>query len=371
MPIPDAAFVVPTLPALVDRIAGDLSARIPGLDARVRRSQAHAIARVFAGLSYEELTTIRRLLRQVLWDTAEGEYLRRWAAIFGLAPIVAARAVGSVTFTGVAATAIPTGTALVRADGRRYTVNAPGGTIGGGGSVALPVTAVVVGADGNAVVAVVLSLATPIAGVDPTVLVGAGGLTGGRDEETDAALRLRLLARIRLKPQGGAAADYVVWTRDATGVSGTVDRVHVQGSALGAGTVRVLFTKIQIGTTPSTVIPSGADVAAVQAYVDPRRPVTAQVTVAAPVARLVNLSITLVPNTATVRAAVDASLDAMFARESVPSGTVRNSWIREAISSASGETHHALTSVAGDGTGLSDVVLAATEVATRGVVTYS
>jgi len=68
-------------------------------------------------------------------------------------------------------------------------------------------------------------------------------------------------------------------------------------------------------------IPSAGEIATVQAYVsDPiRRPVTARVTVVAPDAQTVNITVSgLYPNTTDTRAAVQAEIEAVFAEHAQP-----------------------------------------------------
>ena len=95
------------------------------------------------------------------------------------------------------------------------------------------------------------------------------------------------------------------------------------------------------------------------------RPVTAQETVAAPVADPLDFAIALTPDTAEVRAAVEAELRDLIAREAEPGGTILISHIREAISIAAGETDHVLASPAGN------VTAAAGAIVTMGAVTWS
>jgi len=97
--------------------------------------------------------------------------------------------------------------------------------------------------------------------------------------------------------------------------------------------------------TGTAIVPDGTEVAAVQTYIDARRPVTAQVTVAAPTASPLNFTISgLLPNTLAVRTAVQTELQDLLLRAAVPGGTILLSHIRAAISSATGENDFSLTS---------------------------
>ena len=93
---------------------------------------------------------------------------------------------------------------------------------------------------------------------------------------------------------------------------------------------------------------------------------TADVTVAAPAASPIAFTINNVePSTQAVMDAIEAELADLIRRESEPGGTLLVSHIREAISTAQGETDHELTSPT------ADVVELATEIATLGAVNFT
>ena len=357
-------FVRPTLAELIDRISGDLNTRLPGRDSRVRRSTLWVLARVFAGGLHLLYGFAAWIARQILPDRADEAVLRRHAAIWSLTPIPAAAASGKVTFSGVAGSIVPAGSTLQRDDGAEYTTAADA-TIGIGGTVDATVTAVEPAAAGNCAAAVVLTLASPVAGVTSAAVVNASpdDVANGRDAETVDELRARLLARIARRPQGGSVADYEAWVREVYPSA----RVFVEPLFLGAGTVVVWFVVPGVGVA---MLPTGAQVLAVKAYVDVLRPVTAQVGVDAPVGKPVALSIHIVPDTSAIRVAVAAELNDLFWRESGPGVTIPNSHLREAIARAAGEVSHTLTAVDG-GAGTDDVIQGALEFAYTGVITWT
>ena len=113
-------------------------------------------------------------------------------------------------------------------------------------------------------------------------------------------------------------------------------------------------------------IPNAATVTTVDAYIQARRPVTADVTVAGPVASALNISINNVePSTQAVMDAIEAELADLIRRESEPGGTLLVSHIREAISTSAGETDHELTSP------VADVTVQATQITTLGTVSFT
>ncbi len=84
-------------------------------------------------------------------------------------------------------------------------------------------------------------------------------------------------------------------------------------------------------------------IAEVKVYIEPLRPVTAELYVLAPVEVPVPYSIHPVPDTSAVRAAIQANLIDLHEREAGLGDTLLISHIRGAISGAAGETDHSLT----------------------------
>jgi len=348
-------FNRPDLTTLLDRAAADIEARLPGADARLRRTLLGVLARVHAGGIHGLYGYIDWLAKQLMPDTAEVEHLDRHASIWGVPRKAATVAKGNVTFTGTDTTLIPAGTAVQRSDGAEFATDADV-TIAAGTATAA-ITASVPGAGGNTAANTALTLVSPISGVNSAVTVDGSGLTGGADAEADDSLRTRVLDRIKAPPHGGNTNDYVNWALEVAGVT----RAWVYAQELGIGTVTVRFMMDDLYTDG---IPLAADVTAVQAYIDGLRPVTADVTVVAPVAVPLDLTIQLTPNDATTQAAVQTELADLIKREAVPGGTILISHIREAISIAAGETDNVLVSPA------ADVTHTVGQIGTLGVITW-
>jgi uncharacterized phage protein gp47/JayE len=348
-------FNRPALPELIQRVRNDVLSRLSAEDV-LRRTDAEVYARVMGGVAHGLYGFIEWLSKQVIYDTAEAEYLERWCSIWGINRKVAAPATGTVIFTVQAGSLIPSGTLLQALDGVQYqtsadaTVTVPSATA--------TVTALVPAASGNRATGQNLTLVSPVVGVQSTAT--AGLLSGGADVETDDALRARLLARIQQPPHGGASYDYTAWALEVPGVT----RAWVYPAELGLGTVTLRFVRDNDGTG-TAIIPDAGEVAAVQAYIDTRRPVTAQLTVVAPAAVPLNFTIQgLVPATLTVQAVVQAELADLLLREAVPGGIILLSHIRAAISAAAGETDYVLTAP------LSNVTNSTGNMSTMGSITW-
>lgn len=352
------AFLRPTSEELIERILSDLETRLALDGATLRRSAVGAQAYAEAAAVHLLHGHLEYLSRQIFPDLSDAEYLERQASLFKMTRIAATYAKGNVTATGTTGTIIPAGTVLQRADGATYTTDAQATIAAGTATIA--VTAQDAGEDGNADLGVVLTFVSPVAGVNATVTVATGGLALGTDAETDTDLRARLIGRLREPPHGGTEADYVMWAKEVAGVT----RAWVYPGELGAGKVTVRFVRDNDGSG-AAIIPSAAEVTAVQDYINPRKPLTANVNVVAPVAVTLNFTIHVVPDTAAIRAAVQAELEDMLARDAKPAGTILLSQIRLAVGVADGVTDFSVTAPA------ADVTHTTGQIAVMGTITWT
>lgn len=329
----------PTLPTIIDRVASDIESRIDGTDARLRRSNLAVLGRALSGAAHGLYGFAVRQADQYIITSASGSILDRWAAIWAITRKTASKATGVATFTGTAGTVVPAGTVVSRADSTQY-LTLVAASLGVGGSASLSLQAVDTGEDGNCDAGTVLTVAAQAAGLNATATVGTGGMSGGADAEADDDLRARLLARIQDPPQGGSATDYEQWALEVADVT----RAWVYPNRMGGGTVGVMF----VCDNQADIIPTEAQVAAVQAHIESVRPVTADVYVFAPAAYAVDFTIHVSPDTAAVRTAVEAELKDLFTRESEPEVTIYKTHYDEAISAADGETDHVVSVPAGN-----------------------
>lgn len=350
-------FARPSLTEIIDRVIADISNRITGVDSSVmRRSLLGILGRAEGGVAHLLYGYIDWVARQVIPDTAESEYLERWAAIWAITRKPADFAAGPAAFPGTNGTLVPAGTIVQRQDGVQYKVLTDA-TVASG-SASLSVQAMVAGADSNLAAGNRLTLLSPIAGLQSSGTVSTGGIVDGVDVESDDRLRERLLQRIQNPPQGGSLSDYILWALQVPGVT----RVWPSPMEMGPGTVTVRFVT---DDDPAGIIPGPAKVAEVQAHIDELRPVTAEVFVVAPIASPINPSIAIRPNTAAVQAAVIAELEDLLTRDAVPAGTILISRMREAASIAAGEENNSFISPT------ADVPNATGHIATLGTVTFS
>lgn len=368
-------FSRPTLSRLVSRARGDIESVLQNGAVFVRRSFENAIAKAQAGLSHSLHGHLLYISEQIIIDTADDEFLVRWADIFlgENSRKDAIPAEFTILVTALAAAAgddIPIGTRFTRPDGALFETQelftiplvAPY-------EVSVTVFAVEAGQDGNTIPGSSLTFESPIANMNAEAAVeGAGSdpIGGGADQESIEALRQRLLDFIQTPPKGGALGDYVTWAKETPDVS--VTRAWELPLQLGPGTVLVLFVQDTFdadGNFIDTIFPGAGDVDDVDAYIRTKKPITAILTTQAPVESTLDPDIQLEPNTTEVQTEVTRQLQDLLLREAKPNSVLPLSKINEAISIAVGEEDHILVSP------VADVTIPATGLLTLGTPTYS
>jgi uncharacterized phage protein gp47/JayE len=215
---------------------------------------------------------LEEALRRGFAETTFGIHLERRAAEHGLDPVRIAAVASKVTirFTAPAGTVIPIGTrvstaATASVPAQVFATDVQATIAVGQTTVDVAATAEVAGTRGNVGAGQLIFLATPVAGV--TAVTNPAGATGGADQETDAALLVRYLAKVRSPSAGGNRADYVNWALAVAGVGG------VNVSFPGEGTPAVENGGVRVSLIGSNKTPASLAVqdAVLTAIVDPRR----------------------------------------------------------------------------------------------------
>jgi len=121
------AIDIQTLQQLQSRIANEmiLSINAGQTDTTkfvtdIRNSAIGAIGDSMSAGFDENNDVLRQLIIQLFPWSATGIYLDLWAAWFGVTRNPGVQATGNVVFTGIAATSIPSGTLIQKADGTQY-----------------------------------------------------------------------------------------------------------------------------------------------------------------------------------------------------------------------------------------------------------
>lgn len=323
-----------------------IAARLPGADATVPNSRLRGINEMVASQTHDNDLHLDWVARMMMPDTAEGEFVERWANIWlPQGRKGASYAAGSITVTGTAGGEVPTGAVLtatvIDADGVQITleIEVTTGVTLSGSSATVAVTALTAGALGNLDEGAKLSFLDAHEGVDGEATVAAPGFAGGADQESDTALIARYIDRIQEPPHGGTGNDYVQWMLEVPGVT----RAWAKSES-GVGTVTCRFMMDDVRAAGGG-FPEPEDLDLVETYIDGVRPVTvADRYVVAPIEQVMNLTISLLSaDTPEVRANIAIELEEMLRARGEPGQTIYASWIREAISSATGEDHHDIT----------------------------
>lgn len=237
------------------------------------------------------------LLKQMFPMWATGDFLTYHASGDGLKPKAANRASGAVTVTGVAGTAIPTGFALaVPAVGNAPAVEfrtTGSAVIPEAGSVTVAIEAAIAGTGGNVPAGTVSIMVTPLKGV--TALKNGAATTGGTPEEDEEALRQRILeadANIDIS-YVGCDADYVRWAKEVDGVGEAMTMANWEEAVPNSVKLVVLDANGQPAN--ERILTAVYDHIMVPGNPGERKaPVGAILTVAAPTARTINYTVTLV-----------------------------------------------------------------------------
>ena len=316
------ALIRPTIDQIYQRIKADMEARVSSNTPILRFSILGIINSVFTGAIHLVYGYVENISRQLFPDTATGEFLDRWANLYGLPRKAATFAAGTVQFTGTDGTPILEGTQVQNSEGLTYSTLSE--VLITGGIATVDVQADESGEASNTE-ETVLSLSFPISGVDTEVQAPIPP-DGGQEKETDEALRARLLQRLQNPPSSGTAADYERWALEVDGV-GKAWTLPAEEYA-GAGTVASVIATVNL----EVVAPSVKDAA--QIYIDTVRPVGAQADVLNLEPLATEYDIDLNPNTQEIRDNVDKNLNDLHLAEASPGGILYLSHIRSAIASS-------------------------------------
>ena len=262
---------------------GDSISKIEGSFAADMAAAASVeMAKIYATIDYA--------MQTFLLQTNEGEYLELRAAEYGIRRKAGTKAAVSITVTGVDGTNIPAGTRMLAADGLMF-VTDEDATVSGG-EATISATAEKAGAQYNIAAGKITYLFTNIEGISS--ITNNAAAVGGSDDESDEALRNRILMRLQMPATSGNAYHYRLWAMEVDGVGAA----KVLPLWNGAGTVKVVLASPDMGAVSADII------TAVQSHIEACRPIGADVTVVSATAKNINVSVT-------VEISADTTLDAV------------------------------------------------------------
>ena len=334
---------IPTVAELKARWDSDVISKFPTAKPQVRFSFFNILGTAHAILLHGLYLFVQNIAKQIFVTTATGSFLVFHGSDYGVSIKAATSATGDIIVTGTNGSTVSIGTKL-KVGSIQYKTLALATISGGTATVA--VQAINFGTNTNQAAAVTLNFITTPVGIDNDATVDTG-LTGGIDRETDEQYRARILFRKRNAIQCGAPSDYIQWQLEAPGVD--VTNAFVYPKELGDCNVTVRFMTYN---TTADGIPSAGDVTLVNDFLENERVGAGVVlTTAPPVAVPVAYNITISPDNATVRAAVEQQLRDLHLREAEPAGATSGgglaiSKIRAAVSNATGEDTNTVNSPA-------------------------
>jgi uncharacterized phage protein gp47/JayE len=318
-------FITPTIQSLRTLNRDNVTALLRS-GPLIPNSVLRVISDSNAGLAYLTLLYLNWLSKQLLPDTAEDDWLLRFANIWNVPIASSTFAAGTILVTGMAGIPIPLGAQLTA------TFNtATGGpttaifqvqslTTVGAVPTAVPVVALTAGETGLAIGSA-LTFSIGIAGVSGSPTLST--FTDGIDGDTEDQIRANVLRRIQLPPMGGDADDYVSWVMALPGVT----RAWCSPQELGVGTVTLRFMMDE-AQAANGGIPTLDQVNAVQVAIDAVRPVTVKdFFVVAPMPWAINFGINnLEPYNASTIENINTSVTAMLLDKAAPAGALRGVW---------------------------------------------
>lgn len=374
-------------------------------------------------------------------DTSTGDFLERWAAIYGIGRLSGAAASGTIVATGTLATIINNGTLYQTTDSIVYEVTSfdtiiaqPTITITSitrSGNTALVTTPTDHGLSSNVLVDIsgavetdynatgiqitvlsattftyqvlntpsepasgtilldyecaflgveaqsfgvntnqalntLLTLQSPIAGVDNIAGVDSVGLIDGLDQETDESLRSRLLDRLRNPVAHFNVSDITSVAKEIVGVT----RVFVQEVTPALGQVTIYFMR----DNDDDPIPSAAEITEVKDIIltiKPANTASVDVIVLAPTPISTAFTFSAIsPDTTTMRTAIEDNLEQFFSEETVLETDVTETAyltaIQNTVDTANGDSLISFTLSTPSG----DITITTGEIATLGTVTF-
>jgi uncharacterized phage protein gp47/JayE len=312
----------------------------------IPNSVLRVIADANAGVAYLCMLYLNWLATQLMPDTAEFEWLLRFANIWGVSVASATFASGTVSVSGINGIVIPygaqiTGQANSATGGQQtFIFQVSQQTTIGAMPTPVPVVALTAGETGLAV-GNSLSFTIGVAGVNgsPTIATFTDGINGDSEDQ----IRANVLRRIQEPPMGGAANDYVAWVMGLPGVT----RAWCSPNEMGPGTVTVRFMMdvLQVATNG---FPTQDQVNAVSTYLDSVRPVCVRdFWVEAPLPWYISFQINNLENDdAGTVTNIETSVTEMLLEQAAPASqiggvsqaptTIFAAWVNDAIYQAAG-----------------------------------
>jgi uncharacterized phage protein gp47/JayE len=114
----------PSYQEIINRTRSDVARLLPGIDPTVYGSFVRGFTDSQSGRAFDIVLLQQQLLKQLFPQTADGEFLERWAEYEGISRNAATVADGNITITGTVSTAVPALTNFSSSAGDTYQTQA-------------------------------------------------------------------------------------------------------------------------------------------------------------------------------------------------------------------------------------------------------
>jgi uncharacterized phage protein gp47/JayE len=249
-------FDTPTVKNIADTIIANYESETGTTVPLVTKSVIKVLAYAFAGVVVLLWRFGSWQYLQIFIATADLPALKKWGSLVNIDYNNGDTAILTADITGATASTITTDVAYLGTNGLVYKVQAPVTVVGGNATVTI--ACLTTGSVGNLTNGAVITLTNPFTGVPETAIIASTVNVGSEDEDTEV-YRARVTLRYRLPPQGGAAADYVIWGTEVTEVTDiypyVIDatQVTVYVGVEGSGVDRIAAGSVSPNPFPSNI----------------------------------------------------------------------------------------------------------------------
>lgn len=231
-----------------------------------------------------------KLLALMFIETIDRDYLEARADEFGIKRKLGAKAAGTIRVNGSNGSILPAGAAVMTEDNLIFYTDRE--AVISSGTASVSITAAGIGDDYNVSAGEISKLYRNYVGISG--VVNEADTVGGIDDETDEALRERLLIRIQTPATSGNAYHYRMWALESPGVGAA--KVYPLWN--GNGTVKVMVVGDDMQPVDETIVTACAE------YIESVRPIGATVTVVSAVAKEISAEAEVVIDPSTTVAEV-------------------------------------------------------------------
>lgn len=199
------AFLSPTYQDILQTNINEITYNLTNGQIPLANSPTRIIAQTNAKVQWLQYAFLQKVALQATPATSTGIYLDYWGTLIGVSRKASSTASSQITFTGTENVSIPAQSVLIAQDGQTYTTDnlvLVGNAVG--------ITATNSGSEANQTANITLTLQTPIAGVDSTLIL-PNAITNGSDVETDDLYKVRVIESYSTQATGDSKQEHINW----------------------------------------------------------------------------------------------------------------------------------------------------------------